>query len=339
MRDDQKGGESCLGKLPIPEGGGGGEINNQDLTITSNGTYTASEGYTGIGTATVNVPNPSTGTINITSNGTYNVTQYASADVNCPSADIVSATNNTGSAIASGDKVWLEKSGTTWNIEKYDSDVEVFNKIGRLTITNKVVSGFSNSNFIELFSPFTGETAPWEIVVAFKITQTQSGNRDVFSSMSGVTGNYAGVTLGLNSNKFYLQLGLTSLTTSYEIITADFNASTNTKYWLKATWNGSVYGFSYSTDGQNYTSIGTVNSTAALYMAEKTRVGVYGNAVDHAFENGSIYLEDMYIKVNGKSWWTPYCVEPSILNSITGFANEAIANGASGEVRAVIGKK
>ena len=36
-------------------GGGGAPINNEDLTITANGTYTASEGYTGIGTATVNV--------------------------------------------------------------------------------------------------------------------------------------------------------------------------------------------------------------------------------------------------------------------------------------------
>ncbi len=34
------------------------EINNQDITITENGVYTASAGYTGIGTATVNVPQP-----------------------------------------------------------------------------------------------------------------------------------------------------------------------------------------------------------------------------------------------------------------------------------------
>lgn len=32
------------------------EINNQDITITENGVYTADAGYTGIGTATVNVP-------------------------------------------------------------------------------------------------------------------------------------------------------------------------------------------------------------------------------------------------------------------------------------------
>lgn len=36
----------------------GVEINNQDITITENGVYTADAGYTGIGTATVNVPQP-----------------------------------------------------------------------------------------------------------------------------------------------------------------------------------------------------------------------------------------------------------------------------------------
>ena len=37
--------------------GGGTEINNQDKEITENGTYTAEEGYTGLGTVNVNVNN------------------------------------------------------------------------------------------------------------------------------------------------------------------------------------------------------------------------------------------------------------------------------------------
>lgn len=64
--------------------GGGSPINNQDITVTSNGIYTADEGYTGLGTVDVNVPNPSTGTINITTNDTYDVTNYASAVVAVP---------------------------------------------------------------------------------------------------------------------------------------------------------------------------------------------------------------------------------------------------------------
>lgn len=47
-----------IAKNGIGSGGGGGvTINNQDKTITENGTYTADEGYTGLGTVTVDVAN------------------------------------------------------------------------------------------------------------------------------------------------------------------------------------------------------------------------------------------------------------------------------------------
>lgn len=73
--------EIVLGKAEA--GGGGSTINNEDMTITENGEYTASEGYTGIGTATVNVPQPA-GEINITANSIVDVTNYATANVNVP---------------------------------------------------------------------------------------------------------------------------------------------------------------------------------------------------------------------------------------------------------------
>jgi len=38
------------------QSGGGATINNQDISVSENGVYTADEGYTGLGTVTVNVP-------------------------------------------------------------------------------------------------------------------------------------------------------------------------------------------------------------------------------------------------------------------------------------------
>lgn len=41
--------------VDVPDSGGGGDIRNEDITITKNGTYKASPGYTGLGTVVVNV--------------------------------------------------------------------------------------------------------------------------------------------------------------------------------------------------------------------------------------------------------------------------------------------
>lgn len=57
----------------------GSEINNQDKTITANGTYTADAGYTGLGTVTVNVPTPSGGGVEITAYN-YSNTKYNKGD-------------------------------------------------------------------------------------------------------------------------------------------------------------------------------------------------------------------------------------------------------------------
>lgn len=66
------------------------DIRNQDVYITRNGTYTATDGYTGIGVAVVNVPTAADlGTKSITANGNYsaesdNLDGFSSVSVNVP---------------------------------------------------------------------------------------------------------------------------------------------------------------------------------------------------------------------------------------------------------------
>lgn len=55
-------------------GGGGVPINNQNITVTENGEYTAESGYTGLGTVTVNTPVINNQDMTITENGEYTAT-------------------------------------------------------------------------------------------------------------------------------------------------------------------------------------------------------------------------------------------------------------------------
>lgn len=79
------------------EGGGGTTPANpiiEPLSVTENGTYTAPQGVDGYSPVTVNVPIPDgyiipSGTLNITKNGTYDVTEKASAIVSIPEKEIV----------------------------------------------------------------------------------------------------------------------------------------------------------------------------------------------------------------------------------------------------------
>ena len=105
--------------ISLPQTGGGQPINNQDITVTENGTYEAEEGYTGLGEVTVNVP----------------------------SADEVTATNLTGSPVAVGDKVWLNKTtsqNNTKNIASgYGKWLSIISPDGNYLIMNGYTSNTS----------------------------------------------------------------------------------------------------------------------------------------------------------------------------------------------------
>ena len=68
-------------------GGGGGEASGtKQISITENGVSTHNIKAYATAEITTNVPNPSTGTKQINANGTHDVTDYASAQVNVPNS-------------------------------------------------------------------------------------------------------------------------------------------------------------------------------------------------------------------------------------------------------------
>lgn len=82
-------------KLIKGEGGGGGDIDVDPLTVTENGVYSASSGHA-YSPVTVSVPQSGitpTGTKSIDANGVYDVTDFASANVSVPTGVFPSGTS------------------------------------------------------------------------------------------------------------------------------------------------------------------------------------------------------------------------------------------------------
>lgn len=324
-------GKVYLGTAAPSSGGGGQTINNQDITITANGEYTAAAGYTGIGTATVNVPNPSTGTLSITSNGTYNVTSYASADVNCPEPDIVSATNTTGSAISSGDKVWLQKITGGWNIINNVN----FDTIGSPTIANQVISGFSQNDYIQLKDTFSPGNDNWEIQIKFKPTSVSGGQNILQKIVSGT--EWVGFQIALSDNKLYYLVS--STTTSYLFEgTGSNTVVANTWQYVNFVFSGTQYVAKYSTDGLNWVDDKIYSSSSKLANFDSpTTIGVRvlsGVAGPNVFD-GEIDLAETYIRTHIFDLWTPYSKIDS--RDFSGIAEEAIAVNGTGDVKTALG--
>lgn len=121
----------------IETGGGSAPANPiiESLSVTENGTYTAPNGVDGYSPVTVNVPVPDgyiipSGSIQITANGTYDVTEKSSAVVSIPEKEI-SLQNKT-----------VTENGTYTADSGYDG-------LGQVTVN---VAGGTNSESEELAS-------------------------------------------------------------------------------------------------------------------------------------------------------------------------------------------
>lgn len=96
-------GEWCLMGGSVADG----SIQLSALNVTQNGKYNAGSGQA-YRVVNVNVPNPSTGTLSITQNGTVDVAQYANVSVNVPDAskaDIVKMVERTSSINSLPDEI------------------------------------------------------------------------------------------------------------------------------------------------------------------------------------------------------------------------------------------
>lgn len=162
---------------------------------------------------------------------------------------------------------------------------------GTPTISSGVVSGFDESSHLNI-SDSLDITQNLEFVFKLKFTAYSGlffGYSATSSSGFSIESSHT-IHCWLISNANYKLTGL-------------HQYNLNTDYYIKLVKNSDLMSLYYSTDGVNYTldnskSISSLSSTSATNI----KLGS-GNNGQLPF-NGSIYLNNTYIKVNGAPWFT-----------------------------------
>ena len=264
-------------------------INNQDITITANGIYTADEGYTGIGVATVNVP---TSGGNITS---LNVIPSTSAQQITASGGVDGYSPVNVSAVTSS----IDANIQAGNIK---NGVSILGVVGNYT-------GGGGSAVIEPL-PITPTTSAQTI--------TASGGVDGYSPIS-----VAAVTAAIDNNIVAgnIKSGVSILGVSGNVVELKGETKTVTPTTSQQTITPTTptYNGLTSVTVNAVTSSIDANITAGNIKSGVTILGVTGNY------SGGGGMTRSYINYNGEL--TPSLTEPMLdLTGITTITEYALAN-------------
>ena len=175
------------------------------------------------------------------------------------------------------------------------SDVQVPNTLiyGNPTVTNGIVSGFSEDNYLQLLN---GKQDNAEYVVKFTTgSTTKSTGQDIYCAENFFTLEIDDNTWNVTTYNWETKANVTL-----------FTASKNTTYWVKISVNGNTKTYSYSTDGENYTQITSFTDSAMdITNAYPLRIGNHSTnwlSNERAFL-GSVDLNETYINVNNVRFW------------------------------------
>ena len=247
------------------------------------------------------------------------------------------ATNNTGSVISSGDKVWIEPSGNNYNLINFRSAYGDFTIVGSPSFDTStgVVSGFSSSNYLTLPQSLNPANSSWEVKLKFTTSNSITGGLFQTITSYSQNGRFGICLLIVDGGR--LDFAVSSDGSSWMFDRATyFTLTINTTYWVKFGWTGTTYYLDYSTDGTNYIRDITENRTTLAYSSSNyTLLGLYSTNSKDGF-SGTVDLSDCYIKVNNSIWWGPEGIQVTE-DTLTGFAQENIASGSIGNVKTVLG--
>lgn len=171
---------------------------------------------------------------------------------------------------------------------------------GSPTIDNNVISGFTDTDLVYTNLVKNLNTAStWNCIVKATTGSDVSSQQYVIAG-SGTTAR--DFVIFLQNNKLTWQMS--SNGTSYDIVNrnSSLTVSPNTTYWFRIQFTGSAYALYYSTDGNKFTQVDRVDSTAKV-VANTTHIlgAIIGGT--NWYWRGSIDLNDSQIQSNAVVVW------------------------------------
>lgn len=248
------------------------------------------------------------------------------------SGQTITATNKTGSTIASGTKVWVTPVSSGYQIlPKYEDSCLYIYGSGITISEDKIASGFSTSSDYSIkdrfsYNSFSGTLLPRDFI--FKGKLTSSSTHSVLLSVISSSEQYYGVRSADGHFRFSMYKGSWTDGTN--------ELSLDTWYWFRVIIdNGSVT--AYTLEDNNYTlqSLPDISSwrqefTASSYVDTTQYYIGYNPNTTGEYWKGSLDLKNSIKKYGDYQWAFFY---PNIAeNSVSGKTAESIANNSSGSV-------
>lgn len=245
-------------------------------------------------------------------------------------ADIITATNKTGSAINSGDKVWANKVGADYELIPSKKRNYVVNGTLMIDDENETISGFSSANYI---NQWVGLASSHHFKMYVKFTTPDSMPTDNtwwFKVMNN--SDFIPFYLDPYAGKI-VAFGKTSTSSSWNIINNKeiCDLTTSTTYQLMCEFTGSAYIW-YQYTGGSWVELTRVTSSSNVGGSSIVVGKVDGSGT---FGNGTIDLSECRLEVENEIVWQPY-ISNITENCLSGIALGNIANNSTGSVKTVL---
>lgn len=171
--------------------------------------------------------------------------------------------------------------------------------IGAPTINNGQVSGFSALNYMKFPFIVNMQGRPFTIDIAF------TTGTDITNQQNIIDGIDHGIAFAIRSSKFIIVLG--SKTGEWDISGGEKVSSVivqpQTTYLVRISWDGSVYKFEYSTNGETYTEDATMRVTSSLSLYP-TQINIGVTSGLGGIFTGIINMNYCSLTISNKVVWT-----------------------------------